>query len=430
MSDLGGAPDAEAAGAAGHACAPGTGGNGATGGTAGHGMGQAGGAGVEEAGMGGAAGSTGGSSSIGDLEPVGGCVHAMFGRYLQRTDDTLLFESEDGSVGQPPILDAATALPLHGVKSVADGTYHGCAALADKSVVCWRTNDAGNNAGQLGSGTLGGSGTLYRAAPVLVAAGEPLTDVVAMASGTSHSWGVSSCAITSDGSVYCWGDVAWLTNGGAAISAPYALRVTTDGVTPFTNVVQLSSGAYYSYCALTQSGSTKNVYCWGANLHGELGTGDMTAQPYPTKVLGLSAPTKVATFGWGESTCAVDDGKVRCWGSNAAGIGGPSATSTDVLTPTLVTLMGGTTALSGILDIYGGSADIQQGIGNNSVCALATDHTLKCWGSGFAGYPTTYGVTDVVAFGDLYSPGNPRALTSDGLYHYGSNVITPNCGAL
>lgn len=409
-----GAPTGGAAGRSGH------GGKGGSTGAGGSPAVSGGAAGDDASAAGGEAGSGGPGAGI------GGCIEALFGRYLLRTDGVLLFESESGA-GQPPILDAATALPLTHIASVMDGVYHGCAVLTDGSVDCWRIDASGNGAGQLGDGTKDG-GPLYRATPVLVAADEPLEHVVALAEGSSRTWGTNSCAIDNDGGVSCWGDVTWLTNGGASLGSPYALKVTSDGVTPFTGVVQMSTGGDGSYCALT-GGSSKSVYCWGPNSNGELGTGDTSGKPYPTKVLGLGSPTKVITFGWGVSTCVIDAGKVRCWGANGAGIAGPSATSGTVLTPTLVTLMGGTTPLADIVDIRGGSADVIQGIGNNTVCALASDKTLKCWGSGFQGYPTTYGLTDIVAAGDL-SYGSPRVLTRDGVYHVGMTAVEPNCSAL
>jgi len=430
-----GSPNAGTAGRAEGDGDAGEGGSNSGGGGASGSDADSGASGASGAGEGGAAGAAGtgndGDAGAGSgLPSIGGCISAQFGRYLLRTDGVLLFESEDATLGQPPILDAANALPLQGIVSVADGLAHGCAALEDKRVVCWRTSAGGNNAGQLGNGGLVDDGPLFRATPVLVAAGQPLKNVVALAEGSSgHSWGLNSCAITDTGAVSCWGSVSWLVNGGASLASPYAVPVTTDGVTPFSGVIQMSVTGDASYCALKANGNGKEVYCWGINYHGEAGTGDTAPKLYPTKVLGLSSPSKVVTFGWGVSTCAVDGGAVRCWGANGASIAGPSATSSDVLTPTLVTLMGAVTPLPNIVNIWGGSADVNQGIGNNAVCALATDNTLKCWGSGFQAFPTNYGIVDVVASGELR--GNvPRLLTKDGVYHVGMSPVTPNCGAL
>src|SRR5204862_283030 len=72
-------------------------------------------------------------------------------------------------------------------------------------------------------------------------------------------------------------------------------------------------------CALVQGTSAKEVWCWGYNAYGSLGTGDKLIRKYPTKVLGLTAPTQVLMGGATMTTCAIDAGNVRCWGYNGYG---------------------------------------------------------------------------------------------------------------
>src|SRR5690606_20419563 len=76
------------------------------------------------------------------------------------------------------------------VAGVAAGGNHSCAALTDGSIWCWGYNSDG----QLGDDT-----TTTRLVPVQVLG---LTlPVVAVATGASHS-----CALVSDGSLWCWGN--------------------------------------------------------------------------------------------------------------------------------------------------------------------------------------------------------------------------------
>jgi alpha-tubulin suppressor-like RCC1 family protein len=68
-------------------------------------------------------------------------------------------------------------------------------------------------------------------------------------------------------------------------------------------------------CAIRPDGSAA---CWGANDHGQLGTGDLETRPSAAPVAGDTRWRKIAT-GDGH-TCAIDvDAHLWCWGNNAAG---------------------------------------------------------------------------------------------------------------
>ncbi|MFL5458295.1 MAG: RCC1 domain-containing protein, partial [Myxococcales bacterium] len=78
---------------------------------------------------------------------------------------------------------------LHGATAVAIGSGHGCAIMANQTVMCWGKNDQG----QLGSG----ASASQSAAPVPV---PDVTSAVAIAVGDQHS-----CAISTVSGVVCWG---------------------------------------------------------------------------------------------------------------------------------------------------------------------------------------------------------------------------------
>jgi len=356
-------------------------------------------------------------------------VKGLYDNYLLRNDGYLLYESDPSSTAQTAVLDAATGLPLGGITGASDGPYHGCAVVGtSKTAWCWRSAANGNSIGQLGNGSVEATGSLFRATQVLTAASMPLSNVVAVSETSDYGAnGSSTCATTTDGKLYCWGDLSYLVNNGTTLNSPYAVQITTDGVTPFSGVLQVSISSSNSACALVQGSSAKEVWCWGYNGYGELGTGDTTKRKYPTKVLGLTSPTEVNAGGYLSTTCVVDGGNVRCWGYNGYGGVGDGTSNSPILAPKIVTLMGGVTAISGITDISGtGYA--------KSTCALSASHTALCWGYEFEKYPAAYASTNIAFLGRIDSSA-VRFVTGDGMYHYApitgaATVRAVNCGLL
>jgi hypothetical protein len=99
-------------------------------------------------------------------------------------------------------------------------------------------------------------------------------------------------------------------------------------------VLQLAAGGAHT-CALT---STGQVYCWGANHHGQLGVGTLVPTGTPRVI-----PDRVFTaiYAGGDHTCGVIAGDLWCWGSNNRGEVGdnslldlpnPQGTYTDAFT--------------------------------------------------------------------------------------------------
>jgi Regulator of chromosome condensation (RCC1) repeat len=348
------------------------------------------------------------------------CAQALFVTYLLRGDGKLLLEAAGGAAGaQTPVIDAATGLPLTDVIDAEGGGYHGCALLADKTVSCWRTNaQYGNYYGQLGNGTPDATGAVLRATPVLTAASTPLTNVKALALGEANT----PCAITSDGKLYCWGTLTWAVNKGTVLNSGYAQAITTDGAAPLTGVLQASTNGYAT-CAIVAGATANEVWCWGYNVQYNLGLGDVAARQYPTKVVGLANPSKVAVGQQTPSaqfaTCVLDGGNVRCWGYNGYGQTGTTLAS-PVTSPALVVVQNAT-ALSQVVDLY---------MGSTAMCALRAGNTLWCWGQALSGYAANYGVTNVVTAGWVGNGNDVRFLTSDGTYHLSGASRVPTCGAL
>lgn len=463
----GGGPSSGAAGSGvgGRGGAPGAGGQGATaaggagalGGTKATGGASAvGGAGAAGSGNGGSAGSPGACGDAGDpccagnvcnanLACLNGttcsCVKALTGRYVIRTDGALLYESDPSSTAQTPVLDGTTGLPLVGMTDVQEGANYGCAVQgASKTAWCWRTAANGNQYGQLGNGTTDTLATSFQATPVLLAANTTLTNVVGISRTEGASLGGgTSCAVTADGKLYCWGVLAYLVNGGKALDSSYAVPITTDGVNPFTGVLKVavysSAGSYA--CAIVSGTPSNQVACWGYNGRavgldgGGLGLGDTMLRMYPTNVLGIADPQEILTqdgnFG---STCVRDGQNVRCWGTNTYGeIATGTAGTKPILSPSLVKLGDGST-LGNVISLHGSDSSQYA-----TFCAMTGTGAVICWGYDYGPSPVSLNVANVAMLGGT-GGGLVRYLTNDGTYHLASasnhvgTTRAPNCGAL
>ncbi|MGW0035883.1 RCC1 domain-containing protein [Gordonia sp. NPDC003376] len=153
-----------------------------------------------------------------------------------------------------------------------------------------------------------------------------------------------------------------------------------------------------SSCALRDG----SVYCWGSNDRGTLGDGTTTSRPAPTRISGLADVTAIALGGLG-SACAISDGDVYCWGANLVG-GAPS----EYTTPTRV---------DGVRNVSAISVGL-------ATCAISGGD-LYCWGNnvygqtgdpaaaGFQKTPTKVsGLSDVRAVSA--NTNNTCAVTGDG----------------
>jgi alpha-tubulin suppressor-like RCC1 family protein len=220
-----------------------------------------------------------------------------------------------------PVLVGGATTPLTNVVSVAaSNTSHTCALLSNGTVKCWGLNSSG----QLGNGTTANSSTPVPVGP----AGSPLTNVVSISAGS-----LQTCATLSNGTAKCWGDntVGQLGNGTTANSST-PVPVGPAG-SPLTNVVSISAGGTHS-CATLSNGNAK---CWGLNSSGQLGNGTTanSSTPVPVGPAGSPLANVVAISAGGTHSCAIlSNGTVKCWGLNSSGqLGNGTANSS---TPLLV----------------------------------------------------------------------------------------------
>ena len=137
---------------------------------------------------------------------------------------------------------------------------------------------------------------------------------VAVSGGFAHT-----CAITTDGTVKCWGanDHGQLGDG---TNQDRSVPVTVGLPAPAT---ALAAG-YVHTCVI--AGGTP--WCWGDNTTGAVGDGTTTARSSPVMVGGVSGAAALAAGGgeiegptptyYGHS-CALASGSLSCWGSNESG---------------------------------------------------------------------------------------------------------------
>jgi alpha-tubulin suppressor-like RCC1 family protein len=144
--------------------------------------------------------------------------------------------------------------------------------------------------------------------------------------------------VIAGGAAYCWGsnEAAQLgipqgerrcQRGDRLIACePHAVAVT--GGIAFR---QIAAGALHS-CGLTTQGS---VYCWGDNLRGALGDPSVRTTSSPTRALSNDTFTQIVAGG--EHTCALrTDGAAFCWGANDEGQLGIGAVGKGAAVPTAV----------------------------------------------------------------------------------------------
>ena len=310
---------------------------------------------------------------------------------------------------------------------VAAGATHTCALLKDESVFCWGTIVVTGDEGALG-------GRAEYASPVSVPHldGHP----VSLVSGSGES-----CVLMREGNVYCWGigrdgpqevdfgtdvssialDYDTINNGTLCIydtagvvkcghrrwDEPALRRSDLErvGAVEDLGARKLAFDSAHT-CVLTHSGQ---VWCWGANTYGQLGTGDILDRQEPYHVEAVTQATDIAVGG-SFSCAAQGDGQVLCWGKNDSGQTGSPGPRVDRVrgldepairvangTPSCAVLESGTIKCWGqwldydtdvdsmdllmrtVDGLNGPAVDVE--IGDGFACALLESGTVQCWGS-------------------------------------------------
>ena len=187
----------------------------------------------------------------------------------------------------------------------------------------------------------------------------PLAGIAQISSGYRFS-----CAVTTTGTVKCWGENedGQLGNGEHRFMLHATMPVDAFGL--FGKVISVGAGNNFA-CALIDSGG---VRCWGSNSYGQIGDGTEQDRDTPTSVYGLESPITAIAVG-GAHTCALTEtGALYCWGQGFYGqLGNGDLASSSV--PVLVDDLSN--------DVIAISA------GRAHTCAVRATGQILCWGDNF-----------------------------------------------
>ena len=249
----------------------------------------------------------GGEKSTFDELVMGGHVVCGIDASAEQTYCWGRNESMQQQVDRPGITGAPRQLPNWSPTTMALGDGFGCGIDGDDSqagvLQCW----GANHHGQLG---LSIYSTNASADPLPV---DSLELYRALDLGHSHG-----CAVADGGDVFCWGDNAYgqvgRTNGSWYYDEP--LRVDLEG----DDFVDVATGDLHS-CALNSDGE---VWCWGANEFGQLGHGKSSGMEEAAKV--DFGHNFVAIEAASHHTCGLnDEADVVCWGNGTFLTGNPDS---------------------------------------------------------------------------------------------------------
>ncbi|MFH1162005.1 MAG: peptidoglycan-binding protein [Candidatus Jorgensenbacteria bacterium] len=229
--------------------------------------------------------------------------------------------------------------------SISMGRMHACALKIDGSVVCWGSNDTGSGGGgQIGHGDKTETIRLF---PTQVSGLGPKSTVAL------YSTYNGTCAIKTDNSVVCWGEIHPI--GSIGIYAPVKISQNLGAIRSLTV-------GWKTTFALKANGS---VVGWGQNYCGQLGDGTKEGAGTPIQVTGLGPGSTVAIATSFMHSCALKtDGSVACWGCS------------------------GTTGDGTILNRYtpvqpiGLGAGTTASLADNASCAVKIDGSAVCWSGG------------------------------------------------
>lgn len=243
---------------------------------------------------------------------------------------------------------------VSGVSYVAAGYNTTCVRTFDGGLACFGLNLYG----QLGRGDTAVHDDIARVDGITVAGAD--TGVVQpIAVGASHA-----CAISRDGRLYCWGSHTRGQLGTGVDTASTAVPVLV--APPGLGWTHVAAGGTEDMDAFTCGVNMGQIYCWGDNAYGQLGTGMAPPASLPTASM-LSTTEVVELAAGGAHACALigPDGEVWCWGSNTWGQIGDGTTA-NRQAPIRIVLPGPAAAIAA---------------GREHTCAWLADGRAYCWGN-------------------------------------------------
>ena len=272
--------------------------------------------------------------------------------------------------------------------SLVTGEWNTCALDSNQNVFCWGRNGNGQiGNGQTGTAACGTSG--HKCKDIPTATNDLGSDVISLAFGHQHA-----CGLLDTGAVKCWGrnNAGQLGTSGGDKDTPQTINLGSG-----RTATSIYAGGHYT-CAILDDASVK---CWGQNDQGQLGIGSTSNTNTPTTINTLgSGRTAVSLATAFDSVCALlDDGSVKCWGSDFDGQLGNGGTNADLSSPPSSAINLGTSRTAKA--ITGGEFHF---------CAILDDDSIKCWGQG------TDGKLGTGSTGDRSTPTSTSGSFASGRY--------------
>ncbi len=311
--------------------------------------------------------------------------------------------------------------------SIACGNAHSCVSDAFGSVICWGLGSSG----QLGYGTTNSISLGESGFGSAISFGNRIFHAVQVI-----ALEVSSCAMSSDGEVMCWGNNDFGQLGQQSASRQLQ-PVPVELQAPAVQI----SGTYRHCCALLSIGQ---LQCWGLNGDGQLGLGHVetvgrSLDLSPAVAGGSKLPSRPMTLSVGSfHTCWVElVGSAHCMGRGSLGrlgYGNTEDVGDDELTISSMQIdlrrSEQATEQDGlacpILQIEPFSWVVEMILGTDHSCMLYANGRMQCWGSARDGRLGT-GQSGVVGIsvpplGAKFVPTNERIV--QGSAYGGTCVLT------
>lgn len=169
-----------------------------------------------------------------------------------------------------------------------------------------------------------------------------------------------TCASTESWDVYCWGENDEGQLGTGTLGEPAASATPVHVLRPEGTWLAELAGGSSGTCALLGNG---RWWCWGSNWFGQFGSGEDGLEPAPIEV---AAPVEIVELSGSSHFCGVDrEGALWCWGYNERRQLGPIGDEGEVHTPTRVEID---------LDVATYDAE------GLHTCVITGDDRLWCWG--------------------------------------------------
>jgi alpha-tubulin suppressor-like RCC1 family protein len=254
--------------------------------------------------------------------------------------------------------------------------------------------------------------------PFVPRASVPTLDDVGTGTFAAVSAGLEhTCALTTDGTAYCWGSNEFGQLGAASDTVcpredrPIPCARHPVAVTGGLKFQKIRAGGSHS-CAL---GLDYHIYCWGNNRRGALGDPGLAQSVTPTQVVGVALFLDLAAGG--SHSCGVrTDGVLLCWGANDDGQLGINSTSGSFAVPvqtqtpqrfasvsagesrTCARTATGVTFCWGVTFVLQGSNEVTRvqaapllvaqdtlfesvTVGTRTTCGITVDNSAFCWES-------------------------------------------------